>query len=124
MRCAILSDPLSNAGTLVGVWISTIRAKVMTRIILLHHRLAHTNYHTLESMKRLGTTVGINPRVHYGPIEQCVNCPFGKQTRAPFKQVETPPNNIGDLVVSDVCGPFETLIDDYRYFVTWLDVKS
>ena len=94
------------------------------RIILWHHRLAHTNYHTLESMKKLNTVKGFNPGAHYGPIDQCMDCPFGKQVRAPFKHTETLPNNIGDLIVSDVCGPFETSIGGYKYFVTWLDVKT
>ena len=94
------------------------------RIVLWHHRLAHTNYHTLESMKRLNTITGFDPGSHYGPVDRCVDCPFGKQVRAPFKHTETPPNEIGDLVVSDVCGPFETSLGGYKYFVTWLDVKT
>ena len=93
-------------------------------IILWHHRLSHTNYHTLENMKKLGTALRFTPDVHHGPIPQCADCPFGKQTRSPFKKTEPNPTSIGDIVVSDLCGPFETSVGGYRYFVTWMDLKT
>ena len=94
-----------------------------TCIVLWHHRLAHINYHTLKLMKRLNTVSRFNPGAHYGPINQCMDCSFRKQVRAPFKHTETLPNSIGDLIVSDVCRPFKASIGGYKYFVNWLDVK-
>ena len=36
-------------------------------IFLWHHRLSHTRYSTLETMKRLHTAIGFMPKVHHGP---------------------------------------------------------
>jgi hypothetical protein len=93
-------------------------------IILWHHRLAHTSYSTLESMKRLGTAKKFSPNVHHGTTPQCTDCPYGKQTRAPFRKTEDLPNHIGDIIVSDLCGPFELSIGGYKYFVIWMDLKT
>ena len=93
-------------------------------IVLWHHRLAHTGYSTLEAMKRLRTADGFTPNVHYGPIAQCTDCPYGKQTRAPFQKTESLPANIGDIVVSDLCGPFETSVGGFKYFITWIDLAT
>jgi hypothetical protein len=57
-------------------------------------------------------------------LPQCVNCPYGKQTRAPFQKVEKLPSEIGDVVASDLCCPFEPSIGNYRYFVTWIELKT
>jgi transposase InsO family protein len=79
---------------------------------------------TIEKMGRLQTAIGlpyINPNsTNY----QCENCPFGKITRKPFKLTEELPTNIGDLISSDVCGPFEASVGGFKYFVTWIDHKS
>ena len=91
---------------------------------LWHHRLAHTSYHIIDNMRKLQTAENFNPGVHYGTTPQCSNCPYGKQARAPFHKVEKLPQNIGDLIVSDLCGPFETSIGNYKYFITWIETKS
>ena len=93
-------------------------------ITLWHHRLAHTSYSMLDSMRRLHTVKSFSPNVHHGPISQCPNCPYGKQTCAPFQKTEDIPVNIGDIIVSDVCGPFEVSIGGYKYFITWMDLKT
>ena len=93
-------------------------------IILRHHRLTHTIYLTLNQMQKLNTTIGLTQTVHNGPIPQCVNCLHGKQTRAPFQKTENFPDSIGDIVVSDLCGPFKTFIGSFRYFVNWISLKS
>ena len=66
---------------------------------LWHHRLAHTSYHTIDNMRKLQTIENFHPRVHHGPNPQCLNCPYGKQTRAPFQKVEKLPSKIGDLII-------------------------
>jgi hypothetical protein len=57
-------------------------------------------------------------------MSHCANCPFGKQTRLPFKKIEPLPERIGDTISSDLCGPFETSIGGYKYFITWIDHKT
>ena len=44
--------------------------------------------------------------------------------RAPFRKTEVLPEEIGDIVISDVCGCFELSIRGYRYFVMWLELKT
>ena len=82
------------------------------------------NYHTLNQMQKLNTSIGLTRTVHNGPIPKCVNCLHGKQTQAPFQKTENLPDNIGDIVVSDLCGPFETSIGGFKYFITWINLKS
>ena len=91
---------------------------------LWHHRLTHTSYSTLETMKRLNSATGFTPKSQHGPNAQCQDCPYGKQTRLPFQKTEDLPTNIGDVVVSDVCGPFEQSIGGYKHFITWTDLNT
>src|SRR3979490_3614379 len=64
------------------------------------------------------------PNTHTGQIPQGISWPFGKQICSLFPSSEKPPANIGDIIVSDVCGPFELSINGYKYFITWIDFKS
>jgi transposase InsO family protein len=89
-----------------------------------HYRLAHTSYSTIEKMSNFKTVIGLPPKMSFDSTIQCSNCPHGKQTRAPFQKVEDLPTNIGDIVASDICGPFESSIGGYRYFVIWIDLKT
>ena len=92
-------------------------------IILWHHRLAHRNYHTLNQMQKLNMTIGLTRTIHSGPIPQCVNCLHGNQTQAPFQKTKNLPDNIRDIVVSDLCSPLKTSIGGFKYFVTWINLK-
>ena len=96
-------------------------ATELADIVLWHHQLAHTGYSTLEAMQRLRTTDRFMPSIHHSPIAQCTNCPYGKQTRAPFQKTKSLPANIGDIITSDLCGPFETSVGGFKYFITWID---
>ena len=69
---------------------------------LWNHRLVHTSYHIINNMRKSQTAENFNPGVHHGTTPQCLNCPYGKQTRAPFQKIEKLPQNIGDLIVSDL----------------------
>ena len=93
-------------------------------ITLWHHRLVHTNYSTLKKMACSNTTIGLNTQMKFKPTLQCQHCPFGKQTCTPFRGTEHSATNIGDVIVSNICGPFEHSIKGYKYFVTWRDMKS
>ena len=94
-----------------------------TEIVLWHHRLTHTGYSTLENMKRLKTAISFHPNLYHGSIPQCTNCPFGKQTWAPFQNVEDLPTKTGNTIVSDLCSPFDLSVVGYRYFIMWIDLK-
>ena len=75
-------------------------------------------------MKRLRTADGFTPSVHHGPIAQCSNCPYGKQTHAPFPKTEPLPPNIGNIIVSNLCGPFKLSVSSYKYFITWINLST
>ena len=91
---------------------------------LWHYRLIHMSYHTIDNMRNLQTVENFHPGVHHSPNPQCLNCPYGKQKQAPFQKVEKLPSNIGDLIVSDLCGPFELSIGNFKYFITWIKTKT
>ena len=55
---------------------------------------------------------------------QSPDCPYGKQTHTPFKKVEAQPLEIGDTINSDLCGPFEASMNGYKYFVSWINLKT
>src|SRR3979490_2783111 len=71
-------------------------SKETPQIVLWHHRLAHTSYTTLETMKRLHTDNGYYPDVHSGPMPQCISCPFGQHIRSLFQHTEKIPTNMRD----------------------------
>jgi hypothetical protein len=92
--------------------------------MLWHYRLIHASHHMIENMRKLQTAVDFQPGVHHSPMPQCVNCPYGKQTRALFQKIEKLPSEIGDVVASDLCGPFDPSVGNYSYFVTWIELKT
>jgi hypothetical protein len=94
--------------------------------VLWHHRLAHTNYHTIDKMAKQDLAIGFSPiiKAEGTTYSQCADCPYGKNTRAPFKRVEELPLEIGDTVVSDLCGPFEPSMNGFKYFISWIDLKT
>ena len=71
--------------------ISCHYAMELTEMSLWHHRLAHINYSTLEKMSKHRMLSGLPSNMTAVHPIQCVNCPFGKQVRAPFKQIEESP---------------------------------
>lgn len=90
---------------------------------LWHSRLGHTNYHDIVNMSnQLKYGIRLLPK---GGDQFCQHCVMGKMTRAPFKPVSSRPQVPGELVVSDLMGPFPTTgIDGSRYFVTYTDASS
>ena len=89
-----------------------------TESTLGHHRLVHTNYHTIEKMSCFKLASGLLTKIYINDAPMCINCPYGKQACAPFKENERFPLEIGDIIVSDLCGPFKTSIGGYKYFIT------
>ena len=91
--------------------------------LLWHHRLAHTNYHPIEKMAKEDIAIGFSPtmKIEGAAYTQCPDCPYGKQTHAPFKKVEAQPLEIGDTIVSDLCGPF---CSNYRVEIDTVGIKN
>jgi Integrase core domain len=77
----------------------------------------------INKMSKSNTVIGLPPKIDIEQTSQCMNCPYRKQIRTLFKQVEDIPESIGDVIASDLCGPFELSVGGYRYFVTWIDLK-
>lgn len=86
--------------------------------------MCHTNFNTLDIMARQKVVEGMNHDIDYKLSPFCNDCPYGKHARSSFKHTETLSLHIGDLVVSDICGPFDTSMGGYRYFITWTDARS
>ena len=38
--------------------------------------------------------------------------------------MEDLPSNVGDIIVSDLYGPFDVSMGGYKYFVTWTDLNT
>ncbi|KAG5891646.1 hypothetical protein JTB14_001816 [Gonioctena quinquepunctata] len=90
---------------------------------LWHRRLGHPSK---EVLTELGS-----PNLD----KMCSTCVKGKGTRLPFKESERRTKNIGELIHSDVCGPFnpvafdgsryfKKIIDDYSHFVVVKTLKT
>ena len=77
-------------------------------------------------MAKEDVAIGFSPimKIEGAAYTQCPDCPCGKQTCTPFKKVEAQPLEIGDTVISDLCGPFEASMNGYKYFVSWIDLKT
>ena len=94
------------------------------RATLWDQRMCHTNYKTLDIMSKQQIVDGLDQMVNYSEAPMCSDCPFGKHARLTFKYTEPLSLNIGDLIISDVCGPFDSSFGGYRYFITWIDTRS
>jgi hypothetical protein len=66
--------------------------------------------------------VEFHPGVHHGPLPQCMNRPYGKQTHVPFQKLKSFPLKL--VTWSDLCGPFELSVGNYRYFMTQIKLKT
>lgn len=85
-----------------------------------HQRLGHRNFADIREMKKSG--LKINDCDHDDDCEACMK---GKMQRKPFPKKSTPVKEILDCVVSDVCGPMQTMsLGGSYYFITFIDVYS
>ena len=75
-------------------------------------------------MAQHNIAIGLNTEMKFEPILQCTHCPFSKQTQAPFKGTKNMQKEIGNMIALDLCGPFKSSIGGYKYFITWIDIKS
>ena len=95
---------------------------------LWHQRYGHINMNDLKLMREKDIVNGLNDNL-VRELE-CSTCIKGKQIKSSYKKNEDKTNKyknikIGELIVSDVCGPFQvSSINNYKYFVSFIDVKS
>lgn len=84
-----------------------------------HRRLAHRNLRDIKHLSEFGLTI-----TRCNCSDQCDSCMKGKSTALPFPD-SIKPDSALDIIVSDVCGPFNTQsIGGSRYFLTITDVFS
>jgi hypothetical protein len=79
--------------------------------LLWHRRLAHPSAAVFNN---------ISPVLPKGTLD-CEICHFSKSSRLPFKSSVTQTTQIFEIVHSDVWGPFSSSLDDFKYFVTFID---
>lgn len=82
---------------------------------LYHERFGHQNQRHVKA--RVHTELQINLKLD---METCEGCIYGKCHRDSFgiRERSTKP---GELIHTDVCGPFEKSMSGYRYFVLFKD---
>ena len=85
----------------------------LNELTLWHHRLGYIGLSTTKKMVKVKISIDLPTLDTRQHLAQCINCLFRKQTREPFTKIKELPNNISDLVSSDVCGPFEVSIGRY-----------
>jgi transposase InsO family protein len=86
-----------------------------------HARLAHTNNADIMHLSQKDSS-GIKIVQTRDQPSVCEPCIFGKMTRRPFKLRDTVSRSPGELIVSDLMGPFPTeCVGGYKYFVTFTD---
>jgi hypothetical protein len=96
---------VANAGA-VSVW---------------HSRLAHVNKFKISEMIEAGLLEKSPPSIN---ASECIDCNSGKQTRRPFKGSMDKATKAGEIIHSDVVGPFPDSYSGARYFVTFIDEWS
>jgi transposase InsO family protein len=98
-----------------------IRHNVPLPISKWHARLAHTNHTDIIALSKVASH-GVKIKDVNDKPNVCEPCIYGKMTRRPFTLRISATKAPGDLIVSDVMGPFSTRgIGGHRYFVTYTD---
>ena len=86
---------------------------------LLHYRMGHISPHVVN---KLAQKQGISSS---GEVSLCEHCIIGKSTRKPFPKSDSVATRPLQIVVSDICGPFNVKsIHHHYYFMTCIDVFS
>ncbi|MBW0498090.1 hypothetical protein O181_037805 [Austropuccinia psidii MF-1] len=83
---------------------------------LLHRRLAHLSLRTVRRMQRLQSARGLPPQIVTNDEHLCQSCSLAKSKHSPLqaesRQIVQAP---GDVVVTDLMGPFPVLMDKKVY---------
>ncbi|MBW0475372.1 hypothetical protein O181_015087 [Austropuccinia psidii MF-1] len=83
---------------------------------LLHRRLAHLSLRTVRRMQRLQSARGLPPKIVTNDEHLCPSCSLAKSKHSPLqaesRQIVQAP---GDMVVTDLMGPFPVSMDKKVY---------
>lgn len=91
-----------------------------SNLMIWHERLGHLNIKEIQKMckNNIITDVKLSDCDNF----VCEGCAYGKHARQPFKKSNRGHLQAGDIVYSDVCGPFsEPSVQGMRYFVIFKD---
>lgn len=90
-----------------------------------HERLGHVNLKEIKNMCESGVIEGVKIDETKNLNFVCEACSYGKQTRIPFKKSVRKNRQPGELIYSDVCGPFNVAsVRGMRYFLLFKDAAS
>ena len=89
-------------------------------IDLWHRRLGHLNKATVQKLLREGKL----PEERADLRKVCHSCLEGKQTRSNFRGSLNEAEKAGEVIFTDLAGPFHQTKEGYRYFVTFIDSFS
>lgn len=85
-----------------------------------HEKLAHQHIKHVKSFLNTNN-IKVSTETSSGDFF-CRDCVFGKQSRSTYKPSVHNTITVGELIVSDVCGPMqEASIGDARYFLIFKD---
>ncbi|KAL4561418.1 hypothetical protein LXL04_033584 [Taraxacum kok-saghyz] len=132
MRSFLVMDLLTGARLLRGEntddvyhailpFIPQINHTVKNSFLDWHHKLGHPSIKTFTSIiKHLGLSSKSMSDFHF----HCVSCSINKSHKLPFGQNSLVANKPLQLVYSDVWGPVQTSIDQFQYYVIFVDFYS
>lgn len=86
----------------------------------IHEKLGHVNINIIRKMIKEGCLLGL--KLSENVYFTCEACNYGKQIRSIHRT--QPPRDVqpGELIHSDVCGPFEEIgLNGEKYFVVFKD---
>jgi hypothetical protein len=100
------------------------RHYVALPLMLWHARLGHTNISdVIHLSEKAAEGIKLQDKKTQQPF--CEPCVLGKMSRGSFSESKNTYASPGDLIVSDIMGPFSTTgIDGSKYFVTYMDVNT
>ena len=83
---------------------------------LWHCRLGHIG---VKRMKKLHKD-GFSESLGYESFDDCQPCLLGNMTKTPFPRIMEQPNDLLEIIHTDVCGPMSVEArGGYRYFLTF-----
>lgn len=98
-----------------------ITATVTTDVTIWHHRAGHPGPARLCSLHKHVDDIPVLSEKNLGV---CDACELAKATKLPFRGKMEDASFIGQIVYSDVTGPFRTSYDGFRYCITFTDSFS
>ena len=95
----------------------------MDKILLLHKRFGHPNFHTLMHLFKQVKSINISHSVKQQALKIiCEECQMGKSHRLHFPATETKTTKILELIHTDLWGPSpHPSKEGYSYYISFVD---